>query len=108
MPMKRCTGRRKPFGGSSLAGHGAQLPRLAHSVAGKWVARVTRSRELPKRLSLLAPSALPVPPGESPGGTGQWPVLPQNEFPDTLSGDIATTSKSLHFIRRANKNRNGF
>ncbi len=39
---------------------------------------------LPKGLFLLAPGALPVPPGESPGGTGQWPVLPKNEFPDTL------------------------
>src|SRR5713226_2377617 len=34
--------------------------------------------------SLLARGALAVPPGESPGGTGQWPVLPKNEFPDTL------------------------
>ena len=29
---------------------------------------------LPKGLSLLVPGALPVPPGESPGETGQWPT----------------------------------
>src|SRR5437899_9607387 len=58
--------------------------------------------------SLLLPGALPVPPGGSPGGTGQWPVLPQNEFPDTLSGAIATTSLGFHFICQANKNRHGF
>jgi hypothetical protein len=56
----------------------------------------------------LIPGALPVPPGESPGGTGQWPVLPQYEFPDTLSGAIPTTSMGFHFICQANKYRNGF
>jgi hypothetical protein len=65
-------------------------------------------RLLAKGLSLLPPGALPVPPGESPGGAGQWPVLPQNEFPATLSADIATTSRGSRFICQANKNRNGF
>src|SRR5947209_19630413 len=46
-----------------------------------------RARRLPaKDPPLLAPGALPIPPGESPGGTGQWPVLPGREFPDALSG----------------------
>jgi hypothetical protein len=40
-------------------------------------------RLLAKSTSSSAPGALPVPPGDSPGGTGQWPVLPRNEFPDT-------------------------
>jgi len=32
----------------------------------------------------LAGDALPVPSGESPDGTGQWPVLPRAQFPNTL------------------------
>src|SRR5712692_9329855 len=52
-----------------------------------------RSKRLPaKRPSLLPPGALPVPPGESPGGTGQWPVLPKNEFPDTVMGIVLHAS----------------
>src|SRR5260370_42594645 len=34
--------------------------------------------------SSLPRGALPIPPGEPPGGTGQWPVLPKREFPDRL------------------------
>ena len=34
--------------------------------------------------SPVAGDALPVPSGESPDGTGQWPVLPKIEFSDTL------------------------
>jgi hypothetical protein len=36
--------------------------------------------------SLLTKNALVVPPGESPDGTGQWPVLPETEFHYTLFG----------------------
>src|SRR5438309_7453395 len=46
-------------------------------------------RLLTKDPSSFPPGALPVPPGNSPGGTGQWPVLPKNEFPDTLEGFIS-------------------
>ena len=37
-----------------------------------------------KRLSSFAGDALPVPSGESPDGTGQWPVLPKTQSPHTL------------------------
>src|SRR5437899_1614648 len=48
-----------------------------------------RARRLPaKDPPLLAPGALPIPPGDSPGETGRWPVLPEREFPDALSGAI--------------------
>jgi hypothetical protein len=47
-------------------------------------------RLLPSGASLLTPGAVRVPPGESPTGTGQWPVLPKHEFPDTLLGRMIT------------------
>jgi len=37
-----------------------------------------------KRPSSLVGDALPIPSGESPDGTGQWPVLPKIEFSNTL------------------------
>src|SRR2546427_8596596 len=40
-------------------------------------------RALPIGQCLLTAGAILVPPGGSPGSTGQWPVLPKNEFPDT-------------------------
>src|SRR5229473_1690231 len=47
-----------------------------------------RSRRLlSKGPSLLPPGALPVPSGESPGGTGLWPVLPRSGFPERLSAE---------------------
>ena len=36
------------------------------------------------RLSSLAGDARPIPSGESPDGTGQWPVLPKPQFAYTL------------------------
>ena len=39
---------------------------------------------LSKRPTSLVGDALPIPSGESPDGTGQWPVLPNIEFSDTL------------------------
>ena len=38
-----------------------------------------------KRPISLVGDALLIPSGESPDGTGQWPVLPKIEFSDTLS-----------------------
>ena len=40
---------------------------------------------LSKRPVSLVGDALPIPSGESPDGTGQWPVPPKIEFSDTLS-----------------------
>jgi len=37
----------------------------------------TSKAEPSRRLSLFAADALPIPSGESPDGTGQWPVLPK-------------------------------
>ena len=37
-----------------------------------------------KRPISLVGDALPIPSGESPDGTGQWPVLPKIEFSNTL------------------------
>src|SRR5881296_2511482 len=45
----------------------------------------TSKAEPSRRLSLFAADALPIPSGESPDGTGQWPVLPKTQFPNTLS-----------------------
>src|SRR5213594_4713989 len=68
---------------------------LTSSVLEKRVARATRpfrsatrrperARLSPsRRLSLFAADALPIPSGESPDGTGQWPVLPKTQFPNT-------------------------
>jgi len=39
---------------------------------------------LAKRLSSLARTVAPVPSGESSDGTGGSPVLPRNDFSDTL------------------------
>ena len=39
-----------------------------------------------KRPISLVGDDLPVPSGETPDGTGQWPVLPKIEFSDTLLG----------------------
>jgi len=44
----------------------------------------TSKAEPSRRLSLFAADALPIPSGESPDGTGQWPVLPKTQFPNTL------------------------
>jgi len=44
----------------------------------------TSKAEPSRRLSLFAADALPIPSGESPNGTGQWPVLPKTQFPNTL------------------------
>jgi hypothetical protein len=38
-------------------------------------------------LSSLAGDARPIPSGESPDGTGQWPVLPMTQFPNTVFGE---------------------
>src|SRR5881628_2708236 len=46
----------------------------------------TSKAEPSRRLSLFAAEAHPIPSGESPDGTGQWPVLPKTQFPNTLSG----------------------
>src|SRR5437867_11383330 len=74
---------------------------LTSSVLEKRVARATRpfrsatrrperARLSPsRRLSLFAADALPIPSGESPDGTGQWPVLP-TQFPSTLLGFLLT------------------
>src|SRR5437867_11902590 len=43
----------------------------------------TSKAEPSRRLSLFAADALPIPSGESPDGTGQWPVLPKTQFPNT-------------------------
>ncbi len=57
-----------------------------------------RARRLfAKDHSLLAPGAIPIPPGESPGGTCQWPVLPENELPDTLSENFAKGTPRMSF-----------
>ena len=45
----------------------------------------TAERNLTKRLFLLARTVSPVPSGGSPDGTGGSPVLPGNNFPNTLS-----------------------
>src|SRR5216684_5010392 len=61
-----------------------------------------RSRRLlSKDPSLLGPGALPVPPGESPGGTGQWPVLPENEFADTLLNSLAQSEYPASWLTPA-------
>src|SRR5216117_3171182 len=44
----------------------------------------TSKAEPSRRLSLFAADALPIPSGESPDGTGQWPVLPKTQLPNTL------------------------
>src|SRR5206468_4604358 len=44
----------------------------------------TSKAEPSRRLSLFAADALPIPSGESPDGTGQWPVPPKTQFPNTL------------------------
>ena len=41
----------------------------------------TSKAEPSRRLSLFAADALPIPSGESPDGTGQWPVLPKTKSP---------------------------
>ena len=57
--------------------------------AGHWPAPVgdpptgTGAAVPTHRPSSIAGDALPVPSGESPDGTGQWPVLP-SQFPNTL------------------------
>src|SRR5437867_10047280 len=57
--------------------------------AGHWPAPVgdpptgTSKAEPSRRLSLFAADALTIPSGESPDGTGQWPVLPKTQFPNT-------------------------
>ena len=43
-----------------------------------------------KRPTLWVGNALPIPSGESPDGTGQWPVLPKTEFSDTLLNPSAS------------------
>src|SRR5258707_15724757 len=62
----------------------------------KWVARATRPPrsatgrpELPraalrKGYLTMARTVASIPSGESPDGTGQWPVLPKTEFSNTL------------------------
>src|SRR5213594_1268954 len=40
------------------------------------------------RPSSLAGDVRPIPSGESPDGTGQWPVLPNSQFPNTLLAKI--------------------
>src|SRR6266487_2397381 len=58
--------------------------------AGHWPAPVgdpptgTGAAAPTSRPSSLARDARPVPSGESPDGTGQWPVLPRTQFPNTL------------------------
>jgi len=42
MPVQRCNGYGSHSAEGSCAGRGAQLLRVTHSVAGKWVARATR------------------------------------------------------------------
>src|SRR5881396_280897 len=49
----------------------------------------TSKAEPSRRLSLFAGDALPIPSGESPDGTGQWPVLPKTQFPNTLLEGVA-------------------
>src|SRR5881628_1291208 len=55
----------------------------------------TSKAEPSRRLSLFAADALPIPPGESPDGTGQWPVLPKTQFPNTLSAVEQVTHNSF-------------
>src|SRR5206468_295970 len=55
----------------------------------------TSKAEPSRRLSLFAADALPIPSGESPDGTGQWPVLPKTSNPSTLlQRSAASKSKS--------------
>src|SRR6266567_4206778 len=59
-----------------------------------------RSRQpLSKGPSLSSPGALVVPPGESPGGTGQRPVLPKNRL-TAMSGDRTARGGFTHEIAR--------
>ena len=48
----------------------------------------TPDRHLVKRPCPLARTAVPVPSGESPDGTGGSPVLPENEFSDRLLAPV--------------------
>jgi len=50
----------------------------------------TGESDFAKRPLMLAPSIASIPSGESPDGTGGSPVLPKNEFSDTLYGVIIT------------------
>src|SRR5438093_12161923 len=59
----------------------------------------TSKAEPSRRLSLFAADALPIPSGESPDGTGQWPVLPKTQFPNTLLAFQAAAGRLPHRYR---------
>ena len=46
----------------------------------------TSASNVAKKPWSLARTVAPIPSGESPDGTGQWPVQPKTEFSNTLSG----------------------
>ena len=77
----------------------------------KGVARQCRSAARRPERAMVAPGksscsfagdAFPIPSGESPDGSGQWPVLPKIKFRDTLS----TCSYLVYVLRSFCTSRN--
>src|SRR5881409_3898561 len=57
------------------------------------------------RPSSLGGDVRPIPSGESPDGTGQWPVLPNSQFPNTLLAQAPPRNMAGGRILRSNSSR---
>jgi hypothetical protein len=65
---------------SSVAAGGTRLSNLTAEFPDSVATTGTSQAAPTNRVTSLAGGARPVPSGESPDGTGQWPVLPGIEF----------------------------
>ena len=56
----------------------------------------------------LVGDILSIPSGESPDGTGQWPVLPETQFPNTLSGRPPCAGGGRKATRRSQRDHSNY